>query len=51
MVIKKLAILTAILVALYLLFRNAQPYAVATENLTGWFARYWTALTKGEVKQ
>lgn len=42
---KKLAWLTFVLVALYLLFRNAEPYKRATEAATDTFSRAWSALT------
>lgn len=47
---KKLILTTFVLIALYLLFRNAEPYQRATAAIVAKFARAWSALTTGKAE-
>lgn len=45
---KKLLLLSFVLIALYLLFRNSKPYAKAVTTGTDFFSKIWLALTTGK---
>lgn len=47
---KKLLVTTFVLIALYLLFRNAEPYQRAIVAITQNFSKAWSALTTGETQ-
>ncbi len=46
---KKLIYITVVLVAVWILFQNSEPYAKATKVLTDYFGQLWDGLTKGKV--